>query len=215
MKSKKSALTLHRTLFGWVLMALASLLYSHTVLAQSSTYLHAGLNLSTIRAGSSGVNLNKLNFIAGLGLSTDAENDRFYFGAEVNFAQKGNRTTNVTPGTQIEQTRANLFYLQVPGYIGYRFDDHWSTFLGPCIGVLLYNSEENMFTINSTPTDFTTIEISALGGIKYAFGNHFGAMLRAEHSVSSIVNVERDLRQLTGARRFHALIGISLYYSFD
>lgn len=185
------------------------------ILAQKAIYVQGGMSLSTIRAAFTEVNLNKVNLLAGVGVIFPTENEHFYFALEGNIAQKGNRTANPTPGITAEQTRANLFYFQIPGYTAYRFDEHWSAFMGPALGVLLFTSEENRFSINGTPTDFTNFELSALAGVKYNLGNHWGAALRFEHSIISVVSVPAELRQLRGARRFHAAAGFTVFYTFN
>ncbi len=182
---------------------------------QKPVYIQGGLSLSTIRAAFTEVNLNKVNVLAGVGVIFPTENEHFYFALEGNFAQKGNRTANPTPGITAEQTRASLLYFQVPGYAAYRFDEHWSAFIGPALGVLLFTSEENRFSINGTPTDFTNFELSALIGVKYNLGDHWGAALRFEHSVLSVVSVPPELRQLRGARRYHAAAGFTIFYTFN
>lgn len=196
-----------------LLIAVLFMATSHAI-AQKSVYIQGGLSLSTIRAAFTEVNLNKVNVLAGVGIVFPTDNEHFYFALEGNFAQKGNRTANPTPGIIAEQTRASLLYFQVPGYAAYRFDEHWSVFMGPAVGVLLHTSEENRFSINGTATAFTNFELSALAGVKYNLGDHWGAALRFEHSVISVISVPAELRQLRGARRFHAAAGFTVFYKF-
>lgn len=183
-----------------------------TAHAQRITYIHGGLGLSSTRAAFTDIDFNKLNVLAGAGMMFPGDYEHFYFGLEANIAQKGNRTTNPTPGMFVEQTRANLFYLQVPAYAAYRFDEHWSLFLGPALGVLLFSTETNLFTSQGTPANFRTLEFSGLIGAKYEFAERWGVMARFEHSLVSVMDVPAELRRLRGGRRFHAVATVSFFF---
>lgn len=183
--------------------------------AQNIPYVHGGIGLSSTRAAFTDMDFNKLNMLVGGGIMFPAEDEHFYFGLEGNIAQKGNRTVNPTPGMFVEQTRADLFYLQMPAYAAYRFDSHWSLFLGPALGVLLFSTESNLFTSQGTPANFRTLELSGILGAKYEFAERWGVMGRFEHSLISVMDVAPELRGLRGGRRFHAVATLSFFYKFN
>lgn len=182
--------------------------------AQNVLYVHGGIGLSSTRAAFTDMDFNKLNVLAGAGIMMPTDDEHFYFGLEGNIAQKGNRTVNPTPGVFVEQTRADLFYLQMPAYAAYRFDAHWSVFLGPALGVLLFSTESNLFTPQGTPANFRTFELSGLLGAKYEFAERWGVMGRFEHSLISVMDVPAELRRLRGGRRYHAVATLSFFYKF-
>jgi len=183
--------------------------------AQSEgVYLHGGVSLSTLRSDATGVNFNKINLLGGLGVLS-FEDDHFFFGAELNVVQKGVRSTGVSQSRRFDQTRADLFYAQIAGFSGYKFNDHWSVFLGPALGYAIFINEANVFTVNNQPTDFRNFELSGMGGVRYQFSDHVGAMLRFEHSILPVVKVPGELSNVRGARSYHALAGVSLFYSFN
>lgn len=181
--------------------------------AQNKPYIHAGIVATTINGSGAGANFNKFGVLAGLGLEMELSND-FFFALEANFAQKGDRTALQQSGPNIDQGVIDLYYIQIPGMLGYKLDKHFSFFLGPAIGVLIGEQGGNLFGPTQSQWDVRTLELSAAGGVRYAFSDHFGAMLRFEHSVISILNTGLPNNNIQGARRFNALAGVSLYYSF-
>ncbi len=196
---------------GLCAILLLSLVSIDTLKAQDGAYVHAGIGLSAIRSPATSVNFSKLNVLVGAGVMVPTDNKQFYFGFELNLAQKGN---NVLGASQagFELTRANLFYLQVPAYAAYSFNKKVAVFAGPAIGLLLYNSEENLFSINNQNVDFRSIEVSALAGVKLSFTDKLGGMIRIEHSLLNIYAVGPELSNIPGARRYNALAAFTLYY---
>ncbi|MCA1751774.1 MAG: outer membrane beta-barrel protein [Cryomorphaceae bacterium] len=193
---------------------LTATLFCTDMQAQSDgVYVHGGLSLSTVRNDAGNVNFNKINLLGGVG-TLSFEDDHLYFGGELNIVQKGVRSVGVT-ANQFDQTRADLYYAQIAGFAGYKFDDHWSIFLGPALGYAIFVNEANVFTPNNQPTEFRDIELSAMAGIRYQFSERLGVMLRFEHSVLPVIKVPSEISNVRGARAYHALAGVSLFYSFN
>ncbi len=186
---------------------------SEKAFSQNQPYIHAGIVATTINGSGAGANFNKFGILAGVGLEMELSNE-FYFALEANFAQKGDRTSLQQSGPNIDQGIIDLYYLQVPGMLGYKLDDHFSFFLGPAIGVLISEQGGNLFGPTQAEWDVRTFELSAAGGVRYSFSDHFGSMLRFEHSILSILNTGLPNNSIQGARRYNAIAGLSLYYSF-
>ncbi len=205
---------MHICAFAFKAMSLCALLLLSGELFSQKIYLHGGASLSTIRTGQTGVSLNKLNAMGGVGVDLGDAKSEFSAIAEVNFVQKGGRSVNPQPGFAIEQTLNDLFYVQAALLPTYRFDEHWSAFLGPAFGVKVYSAESNWFGPDGTASDFRDTELSMIGGVRYNFSENFGAMLRLEHSVLNVIRIDPQLQGLRGANSFHALAGASLFYGF-
>lgn len=181
--------------------------------SQNRPYIHAGAVATTINGSGAGANFNKFGILAGVGLEMELS-DEFYFALEANLAQKGDRTTFQQSGPNIDQGIIDLHYIQIPGMLGYKLDEHFSFFLGPALGFLISEQSGNLFGPAQSEWDVRTLEISAAGGVRYAVSDHFGAMLRLEHSLISILNTGLPNNSIQGARRYNAIAGVSLYYSF-
>lgn len=200
-------------LFAFTAILAAALSLTDVQAQSDGVYIHGGLSLSTVRNDAGSVNFNKINLLGGVGVLS-FEDDHFFFGGELNIVQKGVRSVGVT-ANQFDQTRADLYYAQILGYGGYKFDDHWSIFLGPAVGYALFVNEANLFTANMQETEFRDFELSAVAGIRYQFAKRLGVMLRFEHSVLRVINVPPEIANVRGNRAYHALAGVSLFYSFN
>lgn len=176
-------------------------------------YIHAGAALSDIRNDANNINFSKLNLIGGVG-TISREDEHFFLGAELNIAQKGARNFGIS-GNQFELNRIDMYYLQLAGFGGYQFDEHWGLFVGPVIGVLVFDNDANVLGPGGSNADFRGWELSGLAGLRYDFSEHVGVMLRLEHSVLRVLNVEEGLAAVQGGRTYHATAGLSLYYSFN
>jgi len=176
-------------------------------------YIHAGISMSDIRNDANSINFSKLNLSGGIGVIS-REDEHFFLGAELNLAQKGARNFGIS-GNQFELNRVDMYYLQLAGFGGYQFDEHWGLFLGPVIGAVLFQNDVNVLGPGGSDADFRGWELSGLAGLRYDFSEHVGVMLRLEHSVLRVLNVEEGLAAVQGGRTYHATAGLSLYYSFN
>lgn len=199
--------------FATIAIVVASISCIESKAQSDGVYIHGGISLSTVRNDAGNVNFNKINLLGGVG-TLSFEDDHFFFGAELNIVQKGVRSVGIS-SNRFDQTRADLYYAQVAGFAGYKFDNHWSAFLGPAVGYAIFVNEANLFTPNNQPTEFRDMELSAIAGIRYQFSERLGMMLRFEHSVLPVIKVPPEISNVRGARAYHALASVSLFYSFN
>lgn len=176
-------------------------------------YVHAGATVTSFTGGGISASFNKFGVQGGLGYNF-AIDDHFYFALESNFTLKGNRTEVQQSGPFIDQGTTNLYYIQVPAMFGYELDNHISFFAGPAIGVLVSEESGNVFGVDQSQANFRTMDFSVAGGLRYAFSDHFGAMVRFDQSFLSIIDTGMASSAIQGGRRFNTGVGVSLYVSF-
>lgn len=199
-------------------MAAIALMGSFAACAQAPYYngifLHGGVGASTIQnAGVSG--FNKLNLFAGIGYHTHLDG-HWSMGIEANFSQKGARQLPDGPAIQPNQYTADLLYAQAAAPVNYRIADDFSVFLGPAMGVLISSREENFFGEITGPskTNYRTIDLSAVAGVRYHIGDHLALAVRLDQSVLPIVNTGLPNNNLRGVRQFNTLALVVACFAF-
>ncbi len=177
-------------------------------------YIHVGVSLSAVQGGA-GRGFSKFNVLGGVGLLMPIENE-WKFGLEGNIVQKGERVFG-SSAFQIEEYIANLIYAQVAGYLSYDFSDRISVFLGPGIGVLVHKDERNRFMApGSIETEFRTIEVSVVGGVRFLLTDRISLAGRFDQSVLPVKkgNDGVNIAQITGARQYHTVAAFCVEFKF-
>ncbi len=177
-------------------------------------YIHAGVSLSAVQGGAAR-GFSKINMLGGVGLLMPIENE-WKFGLEANVVQKGERVFG-SSNFQLEEYIANLVYAQAVGYLSYDFSDRISAFLGPGIGVLIHQDERNRFSSpGSVETEFRTIEVSAVGGVRFHLTDLIGLAVRFDQSVFPVKKGTDgvNISQITGARQYHTVAAFCVEFKF-
>jgi len=202
---------------GQIILTLLFLVSSINLLAQQDDnifYIHGGISLSAVQGGA-GRGFSKINVLGGVGLLMPIE-DVWKFGLEANVVQKGERVFGIA-NFQLEEYIANLVYAQAVGYLSYDFSDRISAFLGPGIGVLIHQDERNRFSAPGTvETEFRTIEVSAVGGVRFHLTDLIGLVVRFDQSVLPVKKGTEgvNLSQITGARQYNTVAAFCVEFKF-
>ncbi len=157
---------------------------------------------------------SKINVLGGVGMLVPIV-ELWNFGLEANVVQKGERILTRNPANQLEQYTADLIYAQLAGYASYDIAERFSVFLGPAFGVLIREKESTVIvSTGAASTEYRTIEVSLIGGLKYHLSNHLGFVFRFDQSILPIKKSEINIAQIAGARQYNTVVAVTVQYSF-
>ena len=154
---------------------------------------------------------DKFNFGAGIGVST-ALNESFHIEMELNFVQKGSKKRTDPDNYGEDQYKMDLWYLQIPILLEYRYNDKFGGAIGPAFGALVSSKETDFFGEIQDQPEFNTLDFSLVIGGRYYLSNRFMAELRLDQSLAPIRSKGSGVSTRLKGRQYNTVLGVFLSY---
>lgn len=174
--------------------------------------IHAGAFGSQV--GGDGLSgFHKLNIGAGLGVTTPLD-ESFHLEMELNVVQKGSKRQTDPDQPSIRQYKMDLWYVQVPVLVEYRYNDKFGGAIGPAIGVMVHSKETDYYGEISNQPEFNDLDFSLVIGGRYYLSDRFTAELRLDQSLLPIRSRGSSAYAWLEGRQYNTVLGVFLSYYF-
>lgn len=185
-------------------------------LTASAQRFHAGLIGGIATSQISGDQLggyNKAGLVAG-GMVSTKLSSKFDIAMEILYIQKGSKKNTRPEKEDYTYYRLRLNYFEVPVLIQWKYSKRFTFEIGPTIGALLSENEEDEYGDLPARRPFNSYEVGLAGGMKINFAKKFSFTGRIEGSMLPVREHFSGETYRLNKGQYNAVILFGLQYTF-